>query len=306
MAEHSSSSDRADAAFLRNAPARTEASPVELVAAGIAALWLVVSLIALAIWGIESGIGRVLLVATVVICPAICVAALAIAVRAHRLAAEEAERLDAAVTALRQTYLLDRQSSVGAIRPASGPAPREAAPRPEPAPLEVQADLPLDPAPKTAPLTMIEVIRALNFPDTAEDKLGFSALAKALRDREFGNLIRSSQDLLTLLSQDGIYMDDLPPDRARPELWRRFAAGERGSAVGDVGGIRDQRSLDKITARMRDDMIFRDTAHHFLRRFDQFVTDFEAEASDEEISVMAETRSARAFMLIARASGTFD
>ncbi|MFQ6551284.1 hypothetical protein AAD018_002945 [Aestuariibius insulae] len=303
MAEQSSSSDKANAAFLKNAPAVSAVSPAELIAGGAAALWMVMSVLLLVVWGIDSGIGRIFLVVAIAIYPAICIAALAIAFRAQRLAAEEAERLGAAITALRQTYLLDRQSSVGAIRPASAPV---SAPRLEAAPLEVQADLPLDPAPKAAPLTTVEVIRALNFPDTAEDKVGFSALAKALRDRDFGNLVRSSQDLLTLLSQDGIYMDDLPPDRARIELWRRFAAGERGSAVGDVGGIRDQRSLDKIAARMRDDMIFRDTAHHFLRRFDQFVTDFEAEASDEELSVMAETRSARAFMLIARASGTFD
>ena len=49
--------------------------------------------------------------------------------------------------------------------------------------------------------------------------------------------------MLTLLSQDGIYMDDLRPDRARPEAWRQFAEGARGREVAALGGVRDRSSL---------------------------------------------------------------
>jgi hypothetical protein len=31
------------------------------------------------------------------------------------------------------------------------------------------------------------------------------------------------------MSQDGIYMDDLRPDRSRPEVWRRFAKVSAGA-----------------------------------------------------------------------------
>jgi hypothetical protein len=112
--------------------------------------------------------------------------------------------------------------------------------------------------------------------------------------------------VLTLLSQDGIYMDDLTPDRARPEFWRRFAAGERGRAIAALGGIRDRSSLALAAGRMRGDVIFRDAAHHFLRNFDRAIAGFIPEATDQEIGEMAETRTARAFMLLGRVTGTFD
>ena len=117
--------------------------------------------------------------------------------------------------------------------------------------------------------------------------------------------MQAAQDVLTLLSQDGIYMDDLRPDRARPEVWRQFAQGQRGREVAALGGVRDRSCLALTTGRMREDQIFRDTAHHFLRRFDQLLAGFEPQASDEELAALAETRSARAFMLLGRVAGTF-
>ena len=57
---------------------------------------------------------------------------------------------------------------------------------------------------------------------------------------------------------------------------------------------------------MRQDTIFRDAAHHFLRQFDKTVADFEKNATDADLVALAETRTSRAFMLLARVSGTFD
>ena len=119
-------------------------------------------------------------------------------------------------------------------------------------------------------------------------------------------MIQAAQDILTLLSQDGIYMDDLRPDRARPEIWRSFAQGARGRSVAALGGVRDRSSLALTAGRMKQDPIFRDTAHHFLRRFDRSFAAFEAEADDADISALADTRTARAFMLLGRVAGTFD
>lgn len=157
-----------------------------------------------------------------------------------------------------------------------------------------------------APLSISDFILALHFPETPDDKEGFRALRLALEDRSVAKLIRASQDVLTLLSQDGIYMDDLRPDRARPEIWRRFAAGERGRTIAPLGGIRDRSSLALTAARMREDPVFRDAGHHFLRTFDKTFAIFEPGASDAEIAELAETRTARAFMLFGRVTGTFD
>ncbi len=156
------------------------------------------------------------------------------------------------------------------------------------------------------PLSVADFIRALQFPETPEDKEGFRALRLALEDRTVAKLIRSAQDVLTLLSQEGIYMDDLKPEMARPDLWRRFAGGERGRTIAALGGIRDRSSLALTASRMREDTVFRDAAHHFLRTFDKTVAIFEPNASDAELAELSDTRTARAFMLFGRVTGVFD
>jgi hypothetical protein len=101
-------------------------------------------------------------------------------------------------------------------------------------------------------------------------------------------------------------MDDLKPEMARPDLWRRFAGGERGRTIAALGGIRDRSSLALTASRMREDTVFRDAAHHFLRTFDKTVAIFEPNASDAELAELSDTRTARAFMLFGRVTGVFD
>lgn len=157
-----------------------------------------------------------------------------------------------------------------------------------------------------SPLSVADFVRAVQFPETPDDKEGFRALRLALEDRTVARLIRAAQDVLTLLSQDGIYMDDLKPDLCHPELWRRFAAGERGRSIAALGGIRDRSSLALTAARMKSDPVFRDAAHHFLRTFDKTFSAFEPNASDAELADLSDTRTTRAFMLFGRVTGTFD
>lgn len=158
----------------------------------------------------------------------------------------------------------------------------------------------------TPPIDAHDLIKALNFPDDENDTDGFGALRRALRDRGARKLVQASQDVLTLLSQDGIYMDDLRPEPAGADLWRRFASGERGRTVGRLGGIKDQAYLSVVSRRTREDAIFRDSVHHFLRRFDQLLVTFEETATDTDLLALGETRTARAFMLLGRATGIFD
>lgn len=200
----------------------------------------------------------------------------------------------------------DRQGAARAAAETPPPSPRAATPqdadsRNEPA---LALDAPDERPPE--PLSAEEFIRALQFPDSAEDAEGVRALRLALEDRELARLIRAAQDVLTLLSQEGVYMDDLAPEPAQAGQWRLFAAGVRGDAVASVGGIRDHAPLALTTARMREDAIFRDAAHHFLRAFDRSFQAFEKSASDAEILDLAQTRTARAFMLFGRVAGVFD
>ncbi|MEM1431143.1 MAG: hypothetical protein AAGG09_16940 [Pseudomonadota bacterium] len=179
-----------------------------------------------------------------------------------------------------------------AARPAEAAQPRLALGTPD----EAEID----------PIPNAEFVRALNFPEDERDAEGFRALRLGLKDPFSAGLIRSSQDVLTLLAEDGIYMDDLAPDRARPEVWRRFAQGDRGKGIAALGGIRDRSCLALTSGRMRQDPVFRDVAHHFLRKFDRTIAEFEPKASDADIVALSDTRTARAFMLLGRVSGTFD
>jgi hypothetical protein len=191
-------------------------------------------------------------------------------------------------------------------KPAAQPAQPPATP-PEPAPADTQASLKLDtPQDSAGTVDVDDLVRAINFPENAEDEEGFEALRRTLVDRKVATLIQAAQDVLTLLSQDGIYMDDLAPEPARPEVWRQFAGGQRGQVVADLGGIRDRSSLALSSNRMKSDPIFRDAALHFLRRFDDVLSAFEPRMADAQVTRFATTRTARAFMLLGRVTGTFD
>ncbi len=175
------------------------------------------------------------------------------------------------------------------------------------APASAQASLALDLPGDGAPgLPVDTLIRALNFPESADDAQGIAALRAALADPTGARLVRAAQDVLTLLARDGIFMDDLTSDRARPELWRRFAKGERGREISALGGVRDRTTLAIVQGLLRSDTIFRDAAHHFLRQFDRALALVEPTADDAQIVGLSGTRTARAFMLLGRAAGTFD
>lgn len=282
-----------------------------------------------------SGAGslRFLMILMAVFMPIGMIWVAATAARSSRVMREESQRLQAAIDAIRHTYVTQKQASstggettsvarklddiaAAARKMETTPAPSSS--RPEQARKSKPADAlpPREEQPALAlgtqasdmltPLAVEDFIRALNFPENAEDKSGFSALRRALKDRAAAQLIQAAQDVLTLLSQDGIYMDDMRPDRARPEIWRQFGQGARGRAVAALGGIRDRSSLALASGRMKQDPIFRDAAHHFLRRFDKTFAEFEKTATDGDISALADTRTARAFMLLGRVAGTFD
>ena len=315
---------------------------MDWVAAGLSLVWVLA--VAAYVWTAPADAGALGLVLTllIVFLPLALIWAAVITMRSVRALRGEAARLQATVEAMRAAYVQSQQAAAQAVvkpsverkleelaasarhteavlatfqtRRDSGltqpSADRKAAlvtPRPT-APEVEQPGLALGtPAEDMrAPLSATDFIKALQFPENPDDKDGFRALRLALEDRTTAKLIRAAQDVLTLLSQEGIYMDDLKPDRARPELWRRFAAGERGRTIAALGGIRDRSSLALTAARMREDAVFRDAGHHFLRTFDRTFAAFEPNATDSELAELSETRTSRAFMLFGRVTGTFD
>lgn len=300
----------------RNRADRPPQGAAVAIAALLSLVWLA-GIVAL-LWTL-GGDGAVwLAVAVAVALPLVAIWLAALLARQSAELRSEADRLTDAAEALRRAAdATTRQAAPSApiaapqpplqppMQPAGRPplrlspdTPRARTPRQQSLPLAVEAE-----APQVA---ISDLARALDFPDSAEDVEGFRALHLALNDPRARRLVQASQDILTLLSEEGIYMDDLDPDRTTPEVWRRFASGERGATVAKVGGIRDRSSLALTATRMRNDPVFRDVAHHFLRLFDQTLAEIAPNATDAELAALAETRTARAFMVTGRVAGIFE
>ena len=321
--------------------AKDRITGIEVIALALSGVWLLGAVVFFLVVDTDGsasdpgGVLRFIMVMLAIFMPVAMIWVAAMAARSARIMREESQRLQAAIDAMRQTYVAQTQAQNTVTEPSVSKkleeiaaaqrkaetalamftstrqaelaqAPAQTAP--EPARADDQVALPLGTTAEDMqpPLARTDFIRALNFPETTDDREGFAALRKALKDRQTAQLIRAAQDVLTLLSHDGIYMDDLNPDMARPELWRRFAGGEQGRAVAALGGVRDRSSLALAAARMKQDPIFRDAAHHFLRLYDKMFSQFADTATDAEISELSNTRTARAFMLLGRVAGTFD
>lgn len=312
---------------------------MEIAGVGLSLAWVLLILIYVLVTppGSETRTLGLVMTLLMVFLPIALIWAVVITLRSIRELRAEAGRLQATVDAMRSSYVqaqgnglkpsvekrLDEiaastkqaetvlatftsRRDAGLTVPSADRKAVLAAPRPEPAAEEPTLALGTPAEDLRPPLSVADFIRALQFPETPEDREGFRALRLALEDRTSSKLIRAAQDVLTLLSQDGIYVDDLQPDLCHPELWRRFAGGERGRSIAALGGIRDRASLALTAGRMRADPVFRDAAHHFLRAFDKTFAAFEPNATDAELADLADTRTARAFMLFGRVTGTFD
>jgi hypothetical protein len=181
---------------------------------------------------------------------------------------------------------------------AETPAPAPAAPPPALAAAPEPAEL--------APLPWADLVRALDFPRDAEDGDGFRALKAALRHPALAQMLQAAEDVLNLLSQEGVYVDELAMDPVDPVAWRRFIAGVRGPDAAGVAGIRDPHALDVARRLTASDSIFRDSALFFQRRFDGVLAEFAAKARDAELIELVGTRSGRAFMLLARLNRSLD
>ena len=294
-------------------PRRRPAGLAEKFAAALAVLWL--GLGGLALWYAPGTMSAV-----EVVLPALLLALAWWQARRLRLALREVEtlRLTLATLSTERRRLAERTAKAAATPAASPPEPpplfraarrlpAEAGAEPVPAPAEaVQASLPFGNDAPPKPLATGDFLQALNFPQDPDDTDGFRALRLALKHPQTAPLIQAAEDVLTLMSQIGLYMDDLDPDHPRPELWRRFAAGERGGALGALAGVRDAAALEKCGRAMRENPVFRDAAHHFLRRFDMMLVARQDSLDDTALVRLAETRTGRAFMLLGRVAGIFD
>jgi len=319
---------------LQKLPRRPKISG-EMLAFILSLVWLILLATAFRMLGLQGRhladtLGFVV-VALAVFLPIALIWLAVLVLRAAHDMRDESIRLQATVEGMRRGWIREQQAAGLALKPTveekldeiaavqrsteiklamfstrRDPARRAALQLADPAADGAQPVLALEnPLPAPRRLDNDDFVRALHFPENETDNPGFEALRRAMQDHATAELVRAAQSVLTTLSEEGIYMDDLRPDRARPEIWRAFAMGARGSEVSALGGIRDRSCLALTYGRMRSDTGFREAAHRFLRAFDRQFAVFEARANDAEIAQFAETRSARAFMLLGRVTGIF-
>ncbi|WP_193140642.1 MULTISPECIES: hypothetical protein [unclassified Meridianimarinicoccus] len=269
---------------------RTGATAIIAIGAGTALVWAALYLLVLPRAG-DGLLGTVLgLVLPLVL---ICLAT-ALARALHQARAE--------------LEVLKAQQTAPQVRPEKTPPPRTS----DPVPLSVSAmplsdpqpALPMDPVP-AQPLALTDLIRALHFPETQDDAEGFRSLARALKDPQSRQVVQAAQDMLTLLSQDGIYVDDI--DGALPDAatWQAFAEGARHDVAIGLALFQDTPEAEKCRRQLHTNTVYRDTVHHFLRRFDHLITSRLPDLDEPAITALTATRSARAFLLLGAAADMF-
>ena len=151
-----------------------------------------------------------------------------------------------------------------------------------------------------------DLVRALNFPHDERDDEGFAAIRKFLPHRLISQLLQASEDVLSMLAQEGIYMDDLQSREPNPDLWRDFANGARGADVSGMATLNDQAAFALAKGRMRTDQVFKDSSLHFIRLFDRMLDEYLPEATDRDVAALALSRTGLAFTLLATLSGSFE
>lgn len=279
------------------------------IASVISVLWLAGALILFFVLGTDGALWLAIAVAFVVPLVLIWLAALVAREMAGlREAARQAEVASPPISAPELVHT--------APSPPPAPGPKYAAaptapvsrppPRPAPPPPPQQPSLPLPVEMPDQDIALAVIIRALDFPESPDDTDGFRALRMAVRNPRTRRIVQAAQDILTLLGEEGVYMDDFGISPVQAGLWRRFASGERGAAMAALAGVAEESALTLTGARMKGDPVFRDVAHHFLRLFDRTLTQIASEATDDDIVGLINGRTGRAFMLIGKTAGIFD
>ena len=203
-------------------PSRDAVTGIEMVAIALTVIWLGGALVFLVFVPEESRPGfdalEFVLTMLAVFMPVAMIWVAATAARSNRVMREESARLRAAIDGIRQSYIALAQRgalqadtsvtrkldeiaaatkktetalatfSTRRDRAELAPAPRPDAEAPD---STDQAMLALGtPAEELAPpLPAEDFIRALNFPETAEDEAGFAALRRALSDRKTAQIV---------------------------------------------------------------------------------------------------------------------
>lgn len=156
-----------------------------------------------------------------------------------------------------------------------------------------------DPAPQAeAALSLHTVIRALSFANDDDDTEGFEAVDQAMDDERIAGILDASQRVLHRLAEIDIFMDNLTPDIATPEVWRLHAANAGDNEISMLGGIAETHVFEQVTRLLEQDPEFREQATLMMRRLNENMLHIIGAADDDQILQFARSRTVLAFILL--------
>ncbi len=142
-------------------------------------------------------------------------------------------------------------------------------------------------------------VRAANFPENERDTATLDALYDVLTDTEAAALLQSSEDTLATLADIDLYMEDFKPEMSSVAAWRGHLEGREG-----VNPIEAPVEQSRITAKITADDKFRKLSERFVERYLVMVKRLFVEGADDKLVVeLSDTRTGRAYLLMADALG---
>lgn len=154
-----------------------------------------------------------------------------------------------------------------------------------------------------AALPLSTVIRALSFANDDDDTEGFEAVDRAMNDERIAGILDASQRVLHRLAEIDIFMDNLTPGIAAPEVWRMHAASAGDSEVSALGGIAETHVFDQVARLLEQDPEFREQASLMVRHINEQMHHIIGTADDEQILQFARSRTMLAFILLRNVFG---
>ena len=142
-------------------------------------------------------------------------------------------------------------------------------------------------------------VKAANFPENERDTATLDALYEVLTDPEAAALLQSSEDTLATLADLDLYMEDFIPEMSPVSTWRAHLDGTPG-----VQRIDAPIEQSRINAKLTADGAFRKLSDRFVERYQVMLKRLFREEADERLALeMADSRTGRAYILIADALG---
>ena len=160
---------------------------------------------------------------------------------------------------------------------------------------------PAGPAPAAqaeSALSLSTVIRALSFANDDDDTEGFEAVDRAMDDERIAGILDASQRVLHRLAEIDIFMDNLTPDIATPEVWRLHAANAGDSEISTLGGIAETHVFEQVSGLLEQDPEFREQASLMMHRINEQMLHIIGTADDDQILQFAHSRTVLAFILL--------